>query len=407
VKNNHWDLKIISNTVAQLTAKFVGAGLTLITTTLIIRLSGPAIFGDLTKSLVMIAIGYTAIDFGLNAHAIRILNQVKNPRLAMSEIIGARFLLSLIAIVVINLLVFALPGGYTPALKSVFWLGSLAIIFQGLFTSMNAWFQYQENYWASAWGTIIGSVVGTALTLYYIWASPSLLNFLLANTLGYLATALPAIYFGRQVFGITFEPRRLQAVLRGSLVLGGILLASVAASKLDAIILGVFRFSSEVGEYGFAYRIFDVILVLPVFIMNAVYPRLVKDTAAKSRSLIRRSLIILGLLGLVVALVSWLLAPWILLIRPTLYLSVTSLRLLVLSLPLFFLTAPLMWHLISRRQEKIVFVIYISAALLNGALNLGLSPTYGAPAAAIITGVTELFIFICLLYFSHETDPQH
>lgn len=407
MKNNHWDLKIVSNTVAQLTAKFVGAGLTLVTTTLIIRLVGPALFGDLTKSLVMIAIGYTAIDFGLNAHAIRLLNQAKNPRLVMSEIVGARLLLSLVAVLAINLLVFALPGGYTPALKSVFWLGSLAIIFQGLFTSMNAWFQYQENYWASAWATIIGSLVGTALTLYYVWTYPTLTNFLLANTLGYIATAIPAIIFGREVFGLTLNPIRLRTVLRGSLVLGGILLASVAASKLDAIILGVFRSSSEVGEYGFAYRIFDVILVLPVFIMNAVYPRLVKETSTKSRELIRHSLLILGVLGVGIATLSYFLSPLVLFIRPSLFLSVTSLRLLVLSLPLFFLTAPLMWHLISRGREKSVLTIYALAALLNGALNLGFSATFGAPAAAIITGVTELFILICLLYFSHETDLKH
>lgn len=394
------NLKIVSNTMAQLTAKFIGAGLTLITTTLIIRLSGPAIFGDLTKSLVMLALGYTAIDFGLNAHAIRLLNQTANPRLVMSEIIGARLLLSVAAMIIINLLVFALPGGYTPALKSVFWLGSLAVIFQGLYTSMNAWFQYQENYWASSGATIIGSVIGTALTYYFILTSPTLSHFLFANTVGYLFISACAIYLGRAVFKITLNPTHLRAVLRGSMTLGAILLASVAASKLDTIILGVYRSSVDVGQYGFAYRIFDVILVLPVFIMNAVYPRLVKENAAKSTAIIHSSLVTLGIFGVLLATTSYLLSPLILLIRPNLALAVTSLRLLVLSLPLFFLTAPLMWHLISRRQEKAVLVVYVSAAALNGILNLIFSPSFGAPAAAIITGITELFIFIYLLYCS-------
>ena len=43
---------------------------------------------------------------------------------------------------------------------------------------------------------------------------------------------------------------------------------------------------------------------------------------------------------------------------------------------------------------------YVAAALLNLCLNLALIPDYGARAAAINTGLTELFIFICLLYFS-------
>ncbi len=203
----HKHLKsIVSNTVAQLLAKFVGAGTTLLVTILIIRLSGPALFGDLTKSLVLIAVGITAIDFGLNAVVVRNLGKAKRGEALMSDVIGARFILSLIAILAVNLLVVALPGGYTPAIKSIFWIGSLAIIFQGFATSMNAWFQYQEDYWSAAWGTIIGAIVSAGLTYYYVYVSPTLANFLLANTVGYLITALTAFYLGRNVVSLHFRP---------------------------------------------------------------------------------------------------------------------------------------------------------------------------------------------------------
>ena len=62
---------VASNTVAQLVAKFFGAGLTLITTTLIIRISSTSVYGELTKLLVLIAIGFTIIDFGMNAVVVR------------------------------------------------------------------------------------------------------------------------------------------------------------------------------------------------------------------------------------------------------------------------------------------------------------------------------------------------
>ncbi len=395
---------IFSNTLAQLVAKFVGAGLTLITTILIIRLAGPTLFGDLTKALVLIAVAFTAIDFGLNAVVVRSLGGAARPQSLMADLLGLRLTLSLIALALINLLVVILPGGYTPAIKSVFWLGSLAIVFQGIFTSINAWFQYQENYWSSAWATMMGALVGTALTLYAIFTAPTLTAFLLANTLGYLTMAVVSLYLGRAVLQWRFQPAHMLILLRRSLLLGAILLASILASKLDTILLGIFRSSSEVGQYGFSYRIFDVILVLPVFVMNAIYPKLVKETAAKTHKIMSQSLRLLGILGVMAALFVWFLAPFILLIRPGLTLSVTSLRLLSLSLPFFFLTAPLMWQQISRSQEHTVLKIYLLAALCNGVLNGLFIPHYGVVAAALVTGLTELFILISLVYSSpHET----
>ena len=80
--------------------------------------------------------------------------------------------------------------------------------------------------------------------------------------------------------------------------------------------LGIFRSSSEVGEYGFAYRIFDVILVFPVFIMNALYPRLVKATKEQSHSLIKQISQVMLLVGIIAATLIYLLSPLIYLIRP-------------------------------------------------------------------------------------------
>lgn len=395
--------QIAGNTLAQLVAKFVGAGLTFLTTAIIIRLSGPALFGDLTKALALIAIGFTALDFGLNATIVRALGQSSHPRLLMSRLITLRLFLSLFAVLTLNLLVFILPGGYTPAIKAIFWVGSLSLIFQGLYTSLNAWFQFQENYWRSTLATITGTIVGTLLTIYFAFFSPTLLNFLLSTTLGYLLMAAISISLGRNIFALTFSLRPLATLLRDSSVLGGILLLSVMASKLDTVILGVFRDSAEVGQYGFSYRIFDVLLVFPVFIMNSLYPRLIKLGRSAARRLIRSSLLPLTTLGTILAVLAWFLSPALLLVKPDLYLSVHSLRLLVLFLPLFFLTAPLMWQYVALHQEKILFKIYLLAALGNGLLNLSLVPRFGYVASALLTGATELFILICLLYYSRKS----
>ncbi|MFZ2199728.1 MAG: oligosaccharide flippase family protein [Microgenomates group bacterium] len=406
--------KIFSNTAAQLTAKFFGAGLTLITTYFTIRLAGLPLYGDLTKILVMVAVGFTAIDFGLNAEGIRSSRSEAEMQTTAQTIFLTRLLLSFLIIGILNLVIIYLPGGYSPIVKNIFWLGSLAILFQGVYTSCNSWFQYKLSYWRSTISVIVGSLLGTFLTLYWLRYSPTLSHLILANTLGYLSMAICSVLLlppkFRSFGGLQRSERQIGTLrsilplLRRSLILGFILIASVLASKIDTIILGIYRLSPEVGQYGFAYRIFDVILVLPVFVMNVIYPLSLQGNLQKSNSkLINQTTKIMAAIGILVAIILWFAAPLVNFVKPGMDLTATTLRLLAISLPLFYITAPLMWGLIGKKRDKLVLGIYLSAAILNTVLNLSFIPSYGSPAAAINTGLTEGFLLIALLYFSNKS----
>ncbi len=396
--------KIFSNTLAQLVAKFFGAGLTLLTTYYTIRLAGLEIYGDLTKILVLVAVGFTTIDFGLNAEGLRSSHDDDSMRQSLVQILLSRLFLSVIVVIVLNLLVVILPGGYSREVKSIFWLGSLAIIFQGIYTSGNAWFQYKLSYWRSTISVVVGSLVGALLTFYYLKHSPTLSNFVLATTLGYLAMSLCTLsLLPRSQFENLriYDLRFAFPLLRRSFTLGLIIIASVIASKIDAVILGVYRLSSEVGQYGFAYRIFDVILVLPVFVMNVIYPISVKESQTNTGSkIIIKTSRTLALIGVVIAVLLWFSAPLINYVKPGMTISIAVIKVLSFALPLFYLTAPLMWDLITKKRDKLVLGIYLTAAAINTLLNLLLIPSFGAQAAAINTGLTEGFLVLTLLYFS-------
>lgn len=390
---------VASNTLAQLVAKFFGAGLTLLTTYYTIRLAGLELYGDLTKVVVLVALGFTSIDFGLNADALRRSHNKEELQTRLGSVLIARLFLAGVAIILLNILVFTLPGGYSHEVKSIFWLGSLAIFFQGIFTSGNVYFQFNLEYWRSTLSTITGAITTTALTLYFLWRSPTLLTLVFAVTVGYFVSATTTLLLLPKIHKFRIDFRDIYYTLKSSAILGAILIASVLSSKLDTILLGVYRSSSEVGEYGFAYRIFDVVLVLPVFVMNSLYPLMLRN----KKNLLNTTLLSLGTLGLIAGSATYVLAPLILLIKPGLTLSLESLRLLSLSLPLFYLTAPLMWHLIAKNHERQVLATFLLATSLNLLLNLILIPRYGAPSAAIVTGITELFILLSLLYFSRKT----
>lgn len=401
--------KIFSNTIAQLVAKFFGAGLTLLTTYYTIRLAGLDLYGDLTKILVLVAVGFTAIDFGLNAEGLRSSRTEPDMHRSLGIILLTRLLLSCLIIGILNLVIIFLPGGYSPEVKSVFWLGSLAIIFQGIYTSGNAWFQYKLSYWRSTISVVVGSLIGTILTFYYLKYAPSLSNFVLATTLGYLSMAVTTLLLlplPLRSFDIRHSLFSVLPLLRRSLPLGLILITSVIAAKIDTILLGIFRLSGEVGQYGFAYRIFDVILVLPVFVMNAIYPLSLRENLGSGRpTLIDRTAKYLALIGALTAIFAWQVAPFLSLVKPGLTVSISVLRILALALPLFYVTAPLMWGLIAQKRDKAVLLVYSCAVLINFLLNCFFIPSFGAVAAAWNTLLTELFIFVALLYYSYK--PVH
>ena len=133
---------IANNTVAQLVAKFFGAGLTLLTTYYTIRLAGLELFGDYTKIVVLVSIGFTMIDFGLNADAIRHSQSDQAMVSNFRRVLLARLVLSSLVFVILNFGIYLLGGGYSSEVKSIFWLASLTIVCQGIYTSPNAWFQY-------------------------------------------------------------------------------------------------------------------------------------------------------------------------------------------------------------------------------------------------------------------------
>ena len=162
---------------------------------------------------------------------------------------------ALSAIIVLNSFVFLLPGGYSPEIKSLLWVASIGILFQSIYTSGNAYFQYSMNYWRSTISVILGTIVTTILTLYYLSSSPTLPSLTLSITFGYFVMAVSTFLLLPRLLFKDIQIRDLREVaptlLRAS-TLGAILIFSILSSKVDTILLGVFRTSREDGQKALA-----------------------------------------------------------------------------------------------------------------------------------------------------------
>jgi O-antigen/teichoic acid export membrane protein len=176
------------------------------------------------------------------------------------------------------------------------------------------------------------------------------------------------------------------------LPLGLVLIFNVIYFRIDLFLLSYFRQSSEVGAYGLAYKFFELAIALPTFIMNSWYPLLLQARALGVVNRIgNKTYVLLAVLGLLVGVSLWIGAPFIV-FRSDFVASVGLLRILSFSLPLFFVTSPLMWQFVLDKKQHLLVWVYAGATVINVLLNTVYIPIYGAFAAAVITGITELTV---------------
>lgn len=395
-------LVIARNTLSQLIGRFVSSGALFVSSIFIARAFGADGYGDFIKITSFVALFYLVADFGINAIYIQHENSRFWPTLLMLRLILG-ILLVIVALGIVAFLPQGTTQGYTSGVRLGIILLSPAIILQAIITSTNAVFQQKLRYELSTFAVTSGAIV----TVFLIWLVTLFLSPFagaVASSIailgGTFVTSLIAFVLVRRYvpFGLSFDRTVGRNLLIGSLPLGLTLIFNQIYFRVDSVILTLTRTTSEVGIYGFVYKIFEVCLVVPTFFMNSVYPMMVKNGSLDLKRITKKSLFVLGGSSLGLLIVVWMLAPVVSLVRPEFSAGVSALRVLSLSLPLFFLSSVAMWTIISLKKQRILLPIYGGSMLLNIILNSKFIPTYGFMAAAWVTVASEALVLVATGY---------
>ena len=187
--------------------------------------------------------------------------------------------------------------------------------------------------------------------------------------------------------------RDITKLITPSLPLGITLLFNLVYFRADSVIITLTRPTAEVGMYGLAYKIFEVILVFPSFFMNAVYPFMIQKTR-NLKKIFQQSALFLFLVSALLSLIFWFAAPLVSLINIDFVPSVSALRVLSLGLPFFFVTSATMWAIIAVKKQTALAVIYGVSMIINIVGNILLVPQYGYMAAAWLTVGCEGLVLV-------------
>lgn len=166
--------------------------------------------------------------------------------------------------------------------------------------------------------------------------------------------------------------------------------------RIDSLMLTWIKGTQATGVYAAAYRLIEALAVLPGVAVAAAFPLLAR-LHVESRAVLRRAyfgaLAILTVGAIPVALVTWLLAPFVihLLYGSSAYAdSVGLLRILSLALLIIFIDTANTMLLYSGDDLRTVLALSLVTTGANVGMNLVLIPRYGYTGAAWSTVLSEL-----------------
>jgi len=392
---------IFTNTISQLTVRFLSSFSTLIVTLLISYFLGISLFGSFTKIVTFVSLFYLAVDFGINGIFIQKTREEIEKNFI--NLILLRFLLSLILYICIGLITIVLPYnaassiGFSPFEKIGILIYSFTLFTQGLAISFAAIQQKTKNYKTS----IIPSFITSVTLLSFVLAGTFLQNIYIIL----LSYVMSGILFGVLLFFSVLKKfpvkkkvhnffKFSKPLLFSSAPLGLILLFNLIYAKADTVILSFLRPTGDIGIYGFSYRIFEFLIAIPAFFANSIYPLLLekKSTSFFYRD-IKRYSFLLTLISIVFIFFVFFLSPLLPVLKPELSYVILPIRILSLSLPFFFLTSILQWVLVIENKKMFLIFLYLFSLFLNIVLNIFYIPHYSYIAASVITVICEGIVF--------------
>lgn len=413
--NSNTFTKVASNTIYQIVGKIISMSITMVAVVIITRAYGREGYGAFSLMQSWPALFFVIIDFGINAIAARELSKdwsKANRYLGSILIIRLLFSFAIILILSVGLNLFP----YSLELRNGIRLGLFLLITQSLYSTTNIFFQVKLKYDYSTIAYVAGYVLIFILVLIFSRLNIDVMWVNFSYVIGGLVTFLLCLYFVKKI-GVTpdfsFDKEVWKFLLHSSLPIGIMFLFSQMSFKEDALMLSFLKLPSSYGlnntesvaVYSLPYKVFEVMLVVPTFFMNSVYPILVnhmtegkeklKKTFTRIIYFLIGSGISVGFLGVVFSSLSMKLLG-----GEEFSQSVGVLKILSAGLFIFYLTSPISWLIVTLGSQKYLPWIYLVSFSFNLIFNFIFIPKYSFYAASWITVGSELIVLVLLSVFA-------
>ena len=410
--NDHSDLSQINvprgvarNTLVQFAGRVITGLFWIAVLMILTRYLGVEGIGNYLLVLSLLAL-LNVSDMGVYAIAVRELSSRPGTEDAlMGNVLLIRVGLAVVAMVLVSGL--ALLLSYPAEVTMAVCLASLSYLFTAIGTGgLGTIFVANLRMEFQVLSNIVQHAVFLGLVGLVVSQGWGLIPLVLAYDASILANTVAVFFFSRRwvMPSLRLDLALCRRLLWASLPLGLAGIVSMAAFRVDILMLSKMKGAESVGLYGVAYRFVDLGLGASFFLAISVYPLLSQYHASGHslglQRLLQRSVDFTALLamGLCTSVIVFA-EPIISFLASDEFLpAAKTLRILSFALVLIWVNNMLNHALMAIGKQVMVLWVDLAGLAVNVGLNLILIPRFGFNGAAISTIVTEFTLFLAVLF---------
>jgi O-antigen/teichoic acid export membrane protein len=401
-KNGAW--LVASQVVLKLITAFV--------LVFLIRYLGDEAFGQYSFAIAFVGFFALITDFGFNSLIVRDIAKNKSyVQKYFSNVMTLKIFMSIISIILITIVTLFINK--TEIVKILIFLFTIELIMVSFSNTIRSFFQAFELMEYIAISKIIEKLIWAVLVMFFISKKMGLAYFVLALIISVIVGFLILIYaYKKKIDKISLRLDKdiCKMILIESLPFALTSIFVLILFKLDTVMLSFMKTDVEVGLYAAAYKIVEVIEIIPNILTSVVYP--VFSRLHQNKEKLDRALhLVFRFLFAIIMPIS--ISILVLSDKIIVFLYTTSffdssfaLKILIFASLFSFINYPLMTLLNSINKQRIGTINTAVAAVINIILNILLIPSMGMIGAAIATVIAEVILFILSIYFMNRYNHK-
>jgi PST family polysaccharide transporter len=391
--------RLAVNTGVQILGKAVSVVVSLITTGILTRKLGVAVYGQYIL-IIALSIFFDALaDFGTSVIGVREASKVESEKERVKVWSNAailRLLMATFSLALGMILIFSWPDLKEVRLESV--LAWSMMVFTSLAGSLGIVWQTRIRMQAK----VLVEVMFPTVFLLFLWWFKGEIN--LVWVFGtYLIARVITLAWGWWIARGTidfrlFDKKLIVELFKMSWPMGIYLIVFSAYDRaIDSLMIRRFLGADEVAWYGLAYKIYGVLVQPAFFLVSGIFPLLSKNDVNK-RKIFSWSALILLMSGLTMMLGVWIFAPIMvyMLAGSQFEASVGVLRILMVALVFAYLGHLVGFTLISKEGQKEMLGLGLIVLAFNLIGNMVAIPRFGINGAAWVTALTEALSLVLI-----------
>lgn len=392
---------LAKNFTIQTVGKLFSILLGLATIAIMTRALGTEQFGEYTTAITFLQFFGILVDFGLTLTLLVMISEkgADEERVA-GNFLGLRLVSGFLLFTLAPIIILAFP--YSSTIKQAVLFGAFAYFLMGGASLLVGVFQKHEAMWRAAVAELINRFVLLVATVILAWFQFGVVAFVASAILANAIWFWVMIQFAKPYIFIRprFDLDIWKQICSRSWPIAISIIFNLMYLKGDILILSLFRSQTEVGFYGVAYRVIDILTVIPTMFMGLLLPSLTlawtNGDHEQFRSRLSRTFDLFMIFVIpVIAGAQILGVELIEFIAGTGYEQGGEvLKVLILALFGVFV-GTLFGHLVvALNKQRAMIMGYASAAVLTLAGYFSVIPKYGMYGAAWMTVFSEVFIAI-------------